>query len=118
MATTIQQSFQKLKENLEITGLQKSTASTRQENVRNAVAEELDVLDSFLTGSYARSTMIAPLSEADIDIFVVLDPKYYESDGQAGLLDKVKRALLKTNKNSKDKQKRTSSYYYFYGFCC
>lgn len=96
MATTIVTSFQKLKENLEITGLQKSTASTRQENVRNAVAEELDVLDSFLTGSYARSTMIAPLSEADIDIFVVLDPKYYESDGQAGLLDKVKRALLKT----------------------
>jgi len=96
MATAIVTSFQKLKENLEITGLQKSTVSTRQENVRNAVAEELDVLDSFLTGSYARSTMIAPLSEADIDIFIVLDPKYYESDGQASLLDKVKRALLKT----------------------
>jgi hypothetical protein len=96
MATAIVTSFQKLKENLEITGLQKSTVSTRQKNVRNAVAEELDVLDSFLTGSYARSTMIAPLSEADIDIFIVLDPKYYESDGQASLLDKVKRALLKT----------------------
>jgi hypothetical protein len=96
MATTIASSFQKLKDNLEITGLQKSTASTRQENVRDVVANDMDVLDSFLTGSYARSTLIAPLSEADIDIFIVLDPKYYESDGQAGLLDKVKRALLKT----------------------
>ncbi|PIU08952.1 MAG: nucleotidyltransferase [Candidatus Moranbacteria bacterium CG08_land_8_20_14_0_20_34_16] len=96
MAITITSSFQKLKENLEITGLQKSTASTRQENVRDVVSNDMDVLDSFLTGSYARSTMIAPLSEADIDIFIVLDPKYYESDGQASLLDKVKRALLKT----------------------
>lgn len=96
MATTISSSFQKLKENLEITDLQKSTVSTRQENVRDVVAGDMDVLDSFLTGSYARSTMIAPLSEADIDIFIVLDPKYYESDGQASLLDKVKRALLKT----------------------
>lgn len=96
MATTISLSFQKLKENLEITGLQKSTVSTRQENVRDVVAGEMDVLDSFLTGSYSRSTMIAPLSEADIDIFIVLDPKYYEADAQVSLLDKVKRALLKT----------------------
>ena len=96
MATTIPSSFQKLKENLEITGLQKSTASTRQENVRNVFNGQMDVLDSFLTGSYIRSTMISPLSEADIDIFVVLDPKYYEAAGQANLLDKVRRVLLKT----------------------
>ncbi|MFH1563354.1 MAG: CBASS oligonucleotide cyclase [Nitrospirota bacterium] len=96
MATTITASFQKLKENLEITGLQKSTTSTRQKNVRDVVANEMDVLDSFLTGSYARSTMISPLVKADIDILIVLDPKYYESDGQASLLDKVKRVLLKT----------------------
>ncbi len=96
MATTISLSFQKLKENLEITGLQKSTVSTRQEKVRDVVAGEMDVLDSFLTGSYSRSTMIAPLSEADIDIFIILDPKYYEADGQASFLDKIRRALLKT----------------------
>lgn len=96
MATTIFTSFQKLKENLEVTGLQKDTVSTRQENVRSVVAAELTVLDSFLTGSYSRSTMIAPLSEADIDIFIVLDPKYYEENGQVGLLDKVKRTILKT----------------------
>lgn len=96
MAKTIASSFLKLKENLEITGLQKSTVSTRQSNVRNVVAAEIDVLDSFLSGSYSRSTMITPLSEADIDIFIVLDPKYFEADGQASLLDKVKRVLLKT----------------------
>lgn len=93
MATTIKQSFLTFKSNLEITSLQATTVSTRQQNVRDAVAAELDVLDSFLTGSYRRSTMIAPLNSADVDIFVIMDPKYWKSDGQAWLLDKVKTAL-------------------------
>ena len=96
MPTTIQQGFEALKQNLQITTLQSTTVSTRQQNVRGAVAKELIVIDDFLTGSYKRSTMIAPLKEADVDVFVVLDSKYYESNGQAGLLDKVKRVLKKT----------------------
>ena len=101
MATTIQASFQKFKENLEITDLQASTVSARQANVREVVEVGLDVLDSFLAGSYSRSTMIAPLKKADIDIFMVLDSKYWynyngQNGGQAGLLDLVKRILKKT----------------------
>jgi len=102
MATTIPLAFQKLKENLEITGLQKSTVSTRQQNVRKAVEDEMTVLDSFLTGSYSRSTMIAPLKEADIDVFIVLDVSYYEENGQASLLDRVKRVLRKTYPKTPD----------------
>lgn len=96
MATTINQSFQQLKANLEITGLQQQTVSTRQQNVRDAVTADLTVLDTFLTGSYRRSTMIAPLKDADIDVFVVLDASYFSQDGQAWLLDKVKTTLKKT----------------------
>lgn len=108
MATTIQQSFQKLKENLEITTLQTNTVSTRQNNVRTVVEAHLTVLDSFLTGSYSRSTMIAPLKEADVDIFVVLDSKYFynynngQNGGQAGLLDLLKRTLKKTYTETPD----------------
>lgn len=101
MATTIIQSFQKLKENLEISDLQQSTVSSRQSNVRESVENGLIVLDSFLTGSYSRSTMIAPLKKADIDVFVVLDASYFhnynnQNGGQAGLLDLVKRTIKKT----------------------
>jgi len=96
MATTIISAFQQLQSNLEISGLQRSTVSSRQQNVREALEGELVVLDSFLTGSYSRATMIAPLNEADIDVFVVLDSSYFESDGQANLLDKVRRVLIKT----------------------
>jgi hypothetical protein len=108
MATTITSSFQQFKSNLQITNLQESTVSTRQQNVRRAVENELIVLDSFLTGSYKRSTMIAPLKEADIDIFIVLDSKYFhnynngENGGQAELLDLVKRKIKKTYTRTPD----------------
>jgi len=101
MANTVSQAFSGFKSALEITGLQNSTVSARQQAVRNAVAGDIEVLDSFLTGSYARNTMIAPLKEADIDVFVVLANKYYYqynngNGGQAGLLDMLRRVLLKS----------------------
>lgn len=95
IAKTILESFKQLKTNLEITDLQHSTVSARQQNVRKVVENEFTVLDSFLTGSYSRHTMIAPLSEADVDIFIILHSSYYKKDGQADLLDKLRRALLK-----------------------
>jgi tRNA nucleotidyltransferase (CCA-adding enzyme) len=98
VATTINQGFLQLKANLEITGLQQQTVSTRQQNVRDAVTTDLTVLDTFLTGSYRRSTMIAPLKDADVDMFVVLDASYFNQDGQAWLLDKVKTTLKKTTR--------------------
>jgi hypothetical protein len=105
MANTVQQSFVDFRRNLEITTLQASTVSTRQTGVREVIEADLQVLDSFLTGSYSRATMIAPLKDADVDIFIVLDPKYYhnyngQNGGPAGLLDLVKRTLLKTYKST------------------
>lgn len=107
MAKTILDSFKAFKSNLEITGLQAATVSTRQQTVRTAVENGLTVSDSFLSGSYSRQTLIAPLKQADIDIVVVLDPKYFhnyngQNGGQAGLLDLLKRVLKKTYPNTPD----------------
>lgn len=108
MATSISEAFYGLKANLEITGLQSETVSTRQQSVRKVIEDELAVKDSFLTGSYRRNTMIAPLSEADIDVFVVLDNSYFydytegRNGGQAGLLDLVKRTLRRTYTRTPD----------------
>ena len=107
MATTIEGAFREFKSNLEITGLQKSTVSSRQQSVRDAVSKELSVSDSFLAGSYSRSTMIAPLKEADVDIFIILDNEYFyhydgKNGGQAGLLDLLKRTLKKTYTKTPD----------------
>lgn len=107
MATSIQQAFLGLKANLEITGLQSETVSTRQKSVRDVLSNGMGVTDDFLTGSYARSTMISPLKDADIDIFCVLEPRYYhhyngQNGGPAGLLDLTKRTLLKTYTRTPD----------------
>ena len=114
MATTIKQSFLGFKSNLEITGLQQHTVSIRQKSVRDAVSADLNVLDSFLTGSYRRSTMIAPLSSADIDIFIVLDSSYFKQSGQVALIDRVKILLKqeypKTPKISRNGQAVTVSF--------
>lgn len=96
MATTIQGGFDRLRSNLEITDLQSTTVSTRQTNVRAAVERGLTVLNSFLAGSYARSTMIGPLKEADLDIVMVLHPSYYAVNSPASLLAKVRDALRQT----------------------
>jgi hypothetical protein len=107
MAFTIPESFARLKSNLEITGLQKNTVSERQVNVRAAVENSLGIIDSFLTGSYARSTMIAPLKEADVDVFVVLKPQYFhhynnQNGGPPGLLELVKRTIKRTYPTTPD----------------
>jgi hypothetical protein len=107
MARSLSEAFQQFKLRLEITDLQSSTVSTRQQAVRDVVAAGMDVEDTFLSGSYSRSTLIAPLSEADIDVFVVLEPKYFhhyngQNGGQAGLLDLLKRTLRKTYTRTPD----------------
>ena len=107
VATTVPQAFGTLKSNLEITGLQQTTVSERQRAIRQAIARRLEVTESFLTGSYARSTMIAPLNEADVDVFVVLDDKYFyqhrnRSDSQAALLDQVRSVLRETYPRTPD----------------
>ena len=75
MSKTITESFRTFKVNLEITGLQTEIVSIRQKNVREAVKKDLTVLDSFLTGSYSRDTLIAPLKQTDIDVIIILDSK-------------------------------------------
>lgn len=39
----------------------------------------MTVLDSFLAGSYARSAMIGPFKDADVDNFVVLDASHLKA---------------------------------------
>jgi tRNA nucleotidyltransferase (CCA-adding enzyme) len=70
MEFTISQLFEEFKSNLEITDLQTTTVSVRQGYIRSVIEREMKIRDSFLTGSYTRNTMIAPLQEADIDIFL------------------------------------------------
>jgi hypothetical protein len=104
MPYTIPESFARLRSNLEITGLQNETVSVRQQTIRRTMDNGVRVIDDFLTGSYARSTMISPLSEADIDVFTVVSADYWSQYGQnpKGLLDLAKRTLMRTYTSTPD----------------
>jgi hypothetical protein len=107
MATTVGEAFRQFSSNLTITDLQESTVSTRQQNIRTAVENGLTVLETFLTGSYRRHTLVAPLKDADIDILVVLNATYFNNyngrnGGQAALLDLLKRTLRRTYTQTPD----------------
>jgi hypothetical protein len=77
MATTVRGAFEEFAVRLEPTEAQKKDAATKQIGVRDCLNAKLWVANTFLTGSYARQTMIRPPS--DIDLFVVLD---YSKHGQ------------------------------------
>ncbi|MBF6354255.1 nucleotidyltransferase domain-containing protein [Nocardia higoensis] len=68
----IDDTFTKLKHNLEITQTERGLAKARHETIRDFVKSHWDLADDFLTGSYRRDTKTKKLK--DIDVFVVLDP--------------------------------------------
>jgi hypothetical protein len=99
LVKTVTEGFKTLRSSLEITQPQQQAVSGRQQSIREYLKNsKFDINDDFLIGSYARQTMIGPLSDADVDIFFVLDSKYYHeaqknNEPQASLLDRV-RSLI------------------------
>jgi hypothetical protein len=69
----IDDAFDNLKSNLEITQTEKDLAVTRHNLVRQHIEASWKLTDHFLTGSYARQTKTKKLK--DVDVFVVIDPK-------------------------------------------
>ena len=96
MPLSLSEGFKTFRANLEITELQAPVVATRQQRVRDVVEANFTVLDSFLTGSYRRNTMIAPLALADVDVFIVLDPQYYRAHTPRTLLEAVRTQLRTT----------------------
>ena len=69
----VDDAFDKLKSNLEITKTESQQAQTRHQLVRDHIEASWELVDHFLTGSYRRHTKTKKLK--DVDIFVVVDPK-------------------------------------------
>ncbi|MEV6963887.1 CBASS oligonucleotide cyclase [Hamadaea sp. NPDC051192] len=75
----IDDAFELLKKNLEITQTESDLAQTRHRLIRDHIKSEWSTVNDFLTGSYDRKTKTKKLK--DVDIFVVIDP-----DGPQGHL--------------------------------
>lgn len=113
MAKTITQSFSEYKTNLEITDKQTALVSERRKNVVAAIRKELSLHsdeESKLIGSYNRSTMTRFLSEADVDVMVILhygDNKEWDTgEGTIKALDKFKAILDKAYPGTEKRRDR------------
>lgn len=67
----VDDAFENLKSNLEITPTESSQAQTRHKAIRDHIRSKWTLTDDFLTGSYRRDTKTKKLK--DVDLFVVVD---------------------------------------------
>src|SRR3989338_6057673 len=87
--------FEKFRSKIEPTENEKGAISASHNRMREILknSTEISVVDSFLTGSYARQTMIRPLK--DVDFLVQMNYGAHEKDNSIQLLHKVRRVLSK-----------------------
>jgi hypothetical protein len=93
----VDEAFEKLRKNLEITQTERDFASRKHNEIRDHVGADWDLEDDFLTGSYRRETKTKRLK--DVDIFVVIDPDgdqgKLRDEGPSQILDRLKALLEK-----------------------
>ena len=93
----IDDAFDKLKCNLEITQTEQDLAVTRHNLIRDHISASWTLIDDFLTGSYDRKTKTKKLK--DVDIFVVIDPdgpQGYLANGSGSVAVAALRQILST----------------------
>lgn len=78
---TISQAFEKFRQRLELSDIEKDDAVRRQQEVRECIRESFDLSRDFLSGSYSRHTKTKPLK--DVDVIFVLGSKEHWRRGKA-----------------------------------
>lgn len=78
---TVDQGFQALDTSLNLDPTERAQAQSRHRAVEGVLLESGVAVDTFLQGSFARKTMLAPLK--DVDIVIVLHPRWWEIWGGA-----------------------------------
>jgi hypothetical protein len=106
MATTLRESFRQYARNLEITDNQSTIVSNCRRNVTTKLGAKLSLHDekSKVIGSWDRRTLTRRLSEADVDVMVILhygkNKGWDNGDGTVNALDKFKSILQEAYPNT------------------
>jgi len=92
---SILEELEKFRSKIEPTVREVSAISASQSKMREILknSTEISVVESFLTGSYARQTMIRPLK--DVDFLVQMNYGAHKNDNSLQLLNRVRRVLSK-----------------------
>ena len=100
LTVTIEEGLRTLDSSLLITVPQNAMISTQQSEITEVVVKEFDALSTVLTGACARNTMIQPLVENRIDLFVLLKPEIGQRNTPGELMRKLLSVLLAHYSNS------------------
>ena len=93
LTVTIEEGLSTLDSSLAISVPQNAIISTRQSEVSEIVIKQFNAIGTTLTGACARNTMIQPLSERMIDLFVLLEPDSGQLNTPGGLMRKLEAVL-------------------------
>jgi len=101
---TTEEFFKELASKLELTKSESDKISQKHNELREKLREKLPVEDDFLTGSYARNTMIRPKDDKkfDVDFFLAFSQKDYGESELPDLLSMVKSALEQIKNDDAD----------------
>jgi hypothetical protein len=89
---TVAASFDKFRENIELSGDHRSTATARKDDIVATLSKHFEVLDAFPSGSIPRYTALRKY--ADLDVIVVLHyGKHVENKKPSELLKSVQSVL-------------------------
>lgn len=92
---TTEEFFKVLASKIELTQSEADKIAQKHNWLREKLREKLSVEDDFLTGSYARNTMIRPKGDEkfDVDFFLAFNKEDYGESELDDLLQEVKSAL-------------------------
>ncbi len=93
MLMTVAEAFKNFRSNLEPTKSEADDAANRQQKIRSQVETDIGVTNSFLTGSYARSTAVRPLKDVDIMVVLAESERTYTDEAPSRILDEIASIL-------------------------
>src|SRR3990172_5397736 len=93
---TVEEFLSNFCSSIELTEKQRDKVASRHKKLRKKLREKLELADDFLTGSYAKHTMIRPLDEEDkfdVDFFVTFSGDDHDESELEDLKNEVLNGL-------------------------
>jgi len=110
MPYTVQNSFEKFRENIELSGDHRETASNRKNRIVSLLENEFEILDAFPSGSIPRFTAVK--GYADLDVIVVLHyGKHIKNKRPSQVLQAVRDCLGEYKTNVRKNGQAVTLYY-------
>ena len=94
ITVTIDEGLRALDSLLVITVLDRSRVSARQAELEKIMIEGFDALATTMPGAFARNTLIQPLEDNVIDLFVQLPPELGQRSTPLGLMSRLEDLLM------------------------